>query len=732
MNYRICFILAALLPWGAMAQGTAEAALDVINHFTHGSMPVKVTLDQKKNALGGDSFCYALADDTLEVHASSAVAACRGFYHWIRSKGAGICSWSGNRFEKPQDMHTTATAMSSPYRDHQYMNVVTYGYTMPYWGRAEWDKELEWMVLHGVDMPLMLIGQEAVYRQVFKDMGLTDQEVDEWLVGPAHLPWMRMGNLSGNSFDGPPPRGWDSHQMVLAEYVMDRMRRLGMKPICPAFGGFVPKALAKHYNVELDTTGWDWMPAQQRNYRIRPDSPLFVEIGARFIEKWEQIFGKGHYYLSDSFNEMAIPQDTALMARYGQAVYSSISQANADAVWVMQGWSLGYQRWLWGNGIFEALLKHVPQEKFYLLDMATDYNCCFWKNSFDWDFYHGFDGREWVWSVIPNMGGKTAYTGVMEYYANGRIEAQTSANRGKLTGYGMAPEGLDNNEMIYELLCDGGYMGATDSINTAEWLKNYTLCRYGKTIPAVDDYWQGLRQSIYSTFHDHPQFGWQVRNNITGRGTVNTDSTFNRAVENIFAHPSEISQWMKMLDNEGARLLEADLIEGAAQYIAGKVERMNGLIASCAEQGDKDGAHRMMKHAEQTLMKLDAILEHHPLHRLERWEQAAQANAQLTEQEKQALARNARRIVSVWYGLHEKDEPVNDYSCRLWSGLVRDYYLPRMKETWLKKIDGKRFDQIEFENHFVELAPKLSEPLRIDDGELMNFVSETIAGLVRY
>lgn len=724
MKHQSLIIILALMPLALWAQGTADAALATINRFTRGTMPVQVHLTLSADSVMGDRFVYTLSGDTLVVYASSPVAACRGFYHWTKSKGAGISSWSGSRFVRPADLATPTTAMCSPYRDHPYFNVVTYGYTMPYWGQQEWDRELDWMALHGIDMPLMLLGQESVYREVFRDMGLSDAEVDQWLVGPAHLPWMRMGNLAGNSFNGPLGRDWERSNRQLAQYVIQRMRQLGMKPICPAFGGFVPRALADHYDVQLDTTGWDWMPAHHRNYRVRPDSPLFVEIGSRFIRKWDSIFGPGHYYLSDSFNEMSIPQDTALISRYGQAVYSSIRQANPQAVWAMQGWSLGYQRWQWGGGIFQSLLRHVPQDKFYLLDMATDYNCCFWHNTFDWEYYDGFYGRPWAWSVIPNMGGKTAYTGVLDYYANGRIQAQLSPNRGRLLGYGMAPEGLDNNEVVYELLCDGGYMGPTDSIHVAQWLSDYTRCRYGRNIPLVDHYWQQLYQSVYSSFHDHPQFGWQVRNNIVGRGSANTDSVFCRAVEHLFASPAVLDSILRSLDSVGAQLLLADIIEGAAQYLAHSVEQASLAIGQSLDRADTAAALHLLSQAEQTLYHLDAILDHHPLHRLDRWLAYPMQQPGIGPDERQRNRENALRLVTVWYGQHQADEPVNDYSCRLWSGLVRDYYLPRFRGTWLRRILGTPFDQIAFENRFLHQPP--SPVLPISSSDLIPFISREI------
>lgn len=725
-NIKHLFILFSLtlFPFVSFAQGFEESALKVINRWTKDSMPVKVMLSLDKDSMDCDQVFYYLNNDTLVIEASSPVSACYGFYHWAKSKNAGIFTWNGSRFEKPKDIFTKPTTLHTPYRDHQYFNVVTYGYTTAYWDKERWDKEIDWMALHGIDMPLFLLAQEYVEREVFKDMGLSDEELNEWEVGPSHLPWKRMGNLSGNSFDGPLGKDWPESQMELALYVMNRMKDLGMKPICPAFGGFVPKAIANHYHVTLDTTGWDWMPKEYCNYRVRPDSPLFAEIGTRFIQKWESHFGKGKYYLSDSFNEMEIPSDTNLMAKYGEAVYRSIHNANPEAVWVMQGWTLGYQRWQWGNGIFSSLTKHVPQDRFYLLDMATDYNCCFWKNSFNWEYYNSFNGHPWVWSVIPNMGGKTAFTGMLEHYANGRILAQQSENRGKLIGFGMAPEGLDNNEMIYDLLCDAAYKDATEEINLEEWIKEYLRCRYG-VIPPMEEFYTSLLQSIYSSFLDHPQFGWQVRNNIIRQGSVATDSLFCQQVEHLLSHYKELEEISNSLSKSEKKLLEADLIEIAALYLAHKVETINSQITKALDNNDKTEAHKLLSLAEKTMLELDAILEKHPTYKLSRWEKQAinQAN---NKKDRKRNAINARRIVSVWYGDHKADEPVNDYSCRLWSGLIRDYYLPRMKETWLKKIDNKDFDQIAFENKFVNKAPKLSKAKKINNKNIISHLTNLI------
>ncbi len=700
-----------------------QEALSIINRFTGGQMKVKVKLNRTK-VDGHGVYAYSAKGNTLTIEASDGVTACRAFYDFAKSKNAGISSWSGNRFTMPADISTARVEKVSPYSDHQYMNVVTYGYTAPYWDEARWDKEIDWMALHGIDMPLLLIAQEQVYREVFLDMGLTAEEIDKWEVGPAHLPWMRMGNLSGNSFDGPLGKDWNDSQVELCKHVIGRMRKLGMKPICPAFGGFVPKTFVDHYEGEIDYTGWDWVPMDTRNYRLNPSSKAFAEVGTRFIRKWEEKFGQCTYYLSDSFNEMEIPKDHQLMTSYGDAIYKSITDANPEAVWVMQGWTVGFQRDSWGDGIFQALIKNVPADRYYLLDMATDYNKTWWNSSYNWDFYNGFDGKRWLWSVIPNMGGKTALTGVLDYYANGRLDALHSPNKGNLSGYGIAAEGVENNEILYELINDAGW--TNDSIDIDAWLADYARCRYGEYTTADSLYYTALRASVYNGFRDHPQFAWQVRNNIIGRGSVQVNDALYAGIETLFADASSLQTRKARLTEEGRRLYQADLIEAAAMYVGGKIEQVNSNIRRALEAGDKELANAILKELEALMLRLDRVLTAHPLYNLELWEKQAMKMAK-NDKDCKRNAVNARRIVSVWYGDHQKDEPVNDYACRIWAGLIRDYYLPRLTGTWNKKINDVEFDQIAFENSFVEKAPALSPQPQLGDDEVIGYLVRLIS-----
>ena len=52
--------------------------------------------------------------------------------------------------------------------------------------------------------------------------------------------------------------------------------------------------------------------------------------------------------------------------------------------------------------------------------------------------------------------------------------------------------------------------------------------------------------------------------------------------------------------------------------------------------------------------------------------------------------------------------PVDDYSARIWSGLIRDYYLPRLN-AWFDSIEtGQPFDYPAWERDWVENSAGLS------------------------
>lgn len=694
--YRSLTIATILFPFFAQANQQEDAANAVVQRYAGSELPVDIKVNLPRNE-GCDVYKSTVDNGRLKIQASSPVAACRAFYEYVKDNGAGISAWTGNRLELPEKfVGSYSKSVESPFRHHYYFNVVTFGYTMPYWDWKRWEKEIDWMALHGIDMPLALVANEAISARVWKKLGLTDEEIAEYFVGPAHSPWMRMGNIS--SVDSPLPEEWHVGQIELQHKILDRMKSLGMKPICPAFAGFVPQGIQRLYpDVKLFETSW--LGGVSKNWMVTPDSPLFAKIGQMFIEEWEKEFGKNNYYIADSFNEMDIPfppkgtkEREELMAKYGNEVYTSISAANPDAVWVMQGWMFGYMRDIWDYETLGALVSKVPDNKMLILDLAVDYNKCFWKIDYNWEFYKGFFNKEWVYSVIPNMGGKNALSGIPEFYANGRFAALDSPNRGNLAGFGMAPEGIENNEVLYELIADAGW---TDKpINVTDWYTNYTKNRYGKTADKLDSYWQRLQKSVYGTLVDNPRYNWQYRPGTMYTGNVNINDDFYKAVEDFASTAPLLRE---------SPLYEADLIENTVHYIGAKMEVLLKNWESEFSDNNLEAALAIEREFADLALTADRLLLSHPTMSLEKWLSKAQAYSHGDKKLRQYYDNNARKIVTTWL-----KAPLDDYAARIWSGLIRDYYLPRWQQYFESKRTDKYVDLAKWEVGWVESPKGLS------------------------
>ena len=438
----------------------AKRVLDRILEVPENRIVYKVLPRQE----GLDAFSISCENNCLTLSGTSTTALTYAFYTYVRHACHVMATWSGNNIKLPKQLpNYHSGVVNSPFKLRYFLNVCTFGYTMPYWDWKRWEKELDLMALHGVNMPLASVASEAIAERVWTRMGLSKAQIREFFTGPAYLPWHRMGNL--NQWDGPLSDTWHKQQITLQHKIISRMRELGMHPIAPAFAGFVPKAFAKkHPEINFKHLRWGGFADSLNAYVLPPESSYFKQLGKLFIEEWEREFGENTYYLSDSFNEMKLPVNPndeegkyKLLAEYGKAIYQSINTGNPHAIWVTQGWTFGYQHDFWNRKSLSALLSQVPNDRMIIIDLGNDYPKWVWHTEQTWKRHNGFYGKQWIFSYVPNFGGKTLLTGDLEMYATDASLALSAVNKGNLVGIGSAPEGLENNEVVYELLSDAAW-----------------------------------------------------------------------------------------------------------------------------------------------------------------------------------------------------------------------------------------------------------------------------------
>lgn len=666
-----------------------ENAYDVLKRTLGEENASKFDLKFEENDLL-DTYQIEVTNNKIIVTGNSAIALTRGAYDYLRNATNSMITWSGNHMNIPEKLPQYKKNVTTPYKNRYYLNVCVFGYSTPYWDWEKWEKEIDWMALHGMNFPLALVANEAIATRVWKKLGLSKTEIDKFYTAPSLLPWQRMGNI--NDLGGELLTDeWHEGQIKLQHKILTRIKALGMNPIVPAFAGFVPKDIKRIYpENELLEVSWGGLPKKYEAYLISPKTPLFDKIGKLFIEEWEKEFGKCKYYLADSFNEMDLPKTdqpvTELLSDYGSAIYESLKAGNPDAVWVVQGWMFTYQRNIWNKETTNALFSKIPDDKMMILDYAYEYNGIAYKNGFNYDVFEGYNNKPWIYGFMLNSGGKTGHTGVHDYYVSNPIEMLKSSFNKSNAGFGFAPEGIENNEVTFELLSD---MAWTDkAIDLDTWYVDYAKARYGACPKAMAEAWQLLRQTSYGTMTDHPRFGFQ--DGSWFKGTINKDPRVFEAIEKFLSCANEL---------QGSELYKADALEFAATLLCHKAEDWFTYTYNAHQNLDFEARDKASQWALQLLTDADKLLETHPTLNLQRWIDFARAASNTPEQQDKYEI-DARRILTVW-GAPKIKSGVNDYAARMWGGLIRDYYRDRMagKIESLKKNES--YDNRAFEDAWV-------------------------------
>lgn len=629
----------------------------------------------------GDCLSVRAAGGKVAVAGSSAVAQTYGAAAYLRQIGALDTSWEGGRVRLPARIPDLTLASDSPFSLRAYLNVCAYGYSTAWWDWARWEREIDWMALHGVNLPTAMEGQEYVWRLLWKEFGLTDAELAQYFAGPAFLPWQRMGNIGAHR--GPLPAQWIDNRHALQARILTRMRELGMQPVTPAFGGYVPPQLAAKYPQARIHRMKPWNDGFESQYWLDPRDPLFPRIAKRFLELYKETYGATTYHLADAFNEITPPVtvDTkhADLADYGDILYRSIKAADPAGVWVTQSWLFGHDKDFWSKEAVAAFFSKVPDDGVLIEDIGND-RYALWKE------LNAFDHKPWVFGFIHNYGGTDAVYGDFARYRRTVDELLADPARGKLAGFGVFPEGIDNNSVVYDYLFDLPWRGRGGDWQA--WSPSYLASRYGHVTPGVTKAWALLQQGVYSSAY------WQTRWWRRSAGTYLLQKRPSVALTEFEGHPGDARQLRAALDlllaeSPGYRkeaLYRYDLLELGRHYLSMQADARLIAAIKAYQRGELAAGDAAFNEAQAIMLGIDQLAGSQRNRSLA--DSIASARAIATDPD--AAVRyedNAKAIVTVWGGAR-----LHDYASKSWQGLYADFYLPRWRQYVGLVRAGQPFD----------------------------------------
>lgn len=599
----------------------------------------------------------------------------------------------------PLPTETETHTSDAKYR--YYLNTCTFGYSMTSWTWKRWQQEIDWMALHGINMPLQLVGLEEVWRKFLtmeeggkRKYGYTDEEAKAFVAGPAFIAWWAMNNLEGwggtasgaksgyqnlAGAGGVQDDAWYVRQKNLAKSIVDRQRELGMQPVLPGWSGMVPTDFQSQSGFATRGNGGKWAGDFVRPLLLSVNNSNYAEIAADYYKCLEEVMGESQYYSMDPFHEGG---GAGTMEDY-KALYDAMEAAKDGSQWVIQ-------QWQW-SATQKYSLTAVPAGRLVVLDLFSDGSPAF-------DKYSGYAPQDAVFCAIPNFGGRSGLMGRLNNLTDNYFTYK--AKYASIKGIGAAPEAIEQTPVTYDLIFQLPWMGSKPDMK--EWIKNYAAARYGTDNVVVQEAWELLRQGVLNYGADGIQGPvedvWGARPNLDAKPASTWGKTINHAGGTYTKARRQmlVDAVYKLISQQAALNLAAgsvyesnylyDLVEFGGAVIADYAyDLLLGIKAAKTAAGNNfanDAVYKARRDAFlQLILDMDTFRGTNLNFRLGKWTQEARDAAEEVEDATTATPdwyeyNNARTILGTW---SSPGTNLTDYSYRSWQGLLKDYYYPRWK-----------------------------------------------------
>ena len=655
---------------------------------------------RKGNSTSAASKSAAGKNNPIIIRGNSWVNIAVGI-NWYLKHHAGIhISWNNMNVKLPavlpivkqKERHETDLKLRYNF------NYCTFSYTMAFWDWNRWQKEIDWMALHGINMPLAAVGTESVWRNMLLKLGYSEEEVGKFIAGPAFLAWWEMNNLEG--WGGPLPLNWYKQQETLQKKILARMKEMGMKPVLPGYCGMVPHDAKQKLGLNVTDAGrWN---SYQRPANLSPTDSRFAEIADLYYKELTRLYGKSDYYSMDPFHESG--NDAAVdYGKAGEALMSAMKRANPHAIWVVQGWNENPRPQMIANlKVGDLLVLDLFSEsRQNFEDFCTGENTSGTeKKDSGTSKKEGIYGKhQWLFCLLENFGGNVGLHGRMDqllnnfYLATGKKDPPKQENSSLLTlhsslkGWGFTMEGSENNPVMFELMSELPWRA--EKITKEDWIREYCYARYGVHDATIEKAWILLAQSIYNCPKGNIQQGTH-ESIFCARPSLNSYQVSTWSLMSNYYDPEDTRKAAILLTSvaekyRGNNNFEYDLVDICRQALAdqGRKQYLKAMAdyKSFSRQEFKKDSNRFLK----MILLQDKLLGTRPEFRLGHWIEEAR-NLGKTAEEKDLYEWNARVQITTWGNRICADNGgLHDYGHKEWQGLLKDFYYLRWS-TFMKSL----------------------------------------------
>ena len=511
------------------------------------------------------------------------------------------------------------------------------------------------MAMNGINMPLSIVGSEAVWYYTLRDLGYSEVGALRYLSGPAFWPYQLTGNF--DSYFALADVKYVEARLALGQKILNREVELGMSPIMPGFDGRVPGSIVKLFRKTKMRMIKSWRSFKV-SYMIDPLDPLFKKFGSALLEKQKQLLGAYHYYSCDPFFENEAPSKSRkFLWDVGRMINRLYEDFDAQSVWVVQS-----------KGLDRNLISAVPKERLLVIDLEGNA----YKET---DNFYGYD---FILGSVHNRCDRTVLHGDIKSLAeNPYLKVKKVAPN--VVGTGIFAEGINQNPLYFELALD--MLTSGTEIDLDKWLDSYAERRYASDEDCLKTAVRCLAESCYSPDCTGSETGSVIcaRPATELRHTAPGDTLELRYDNKILLDAAEQLMSAEKADSDGWRYDICDIMRqvlsnhASAQFFRAwngyKEKNLNDF-----ERGS-NGFLRLCEEIDELLQTRPEFTLHHHL---------KQASAQaIAEKDQENFELNVLAQVTVW-GPFVKS--VNyDMAWREWGGLIATFYVKRW-QTFFEQL----------------------------------------------
>lgn len=662
-----CLFLLINYPFSQLqSQSNPKVVADFLNRIggVGASEKILTLLDESLSDDDKDVFIITSKENKPCVIGSSIIAATTGI-NWYLNHYAHInLSWNQLTID---DLASRELPLPSKEERHicdadyrYYLNYCTFSYSMSVWTWERWQKEIDWMALHGINMPLQIVGLDVVWLRLLTEFyGYNFDEANDFIAGPCFQAWWGMNNLEG--WGGRNPEWWYERQATLSKKICDRMRELGMQPVLPGFSGMVPSDFTEKTGNDSNSQG-TWC-AFKRPHILNPNTDVFKTMAANYYKVLNDVMGKSEYYSMDPFHEGANTEGIDVRVAY-KSIAEAMFAANDD---VDEKWVIQY--WQWNTDQYHVL-EQVEKGDLIILDLFSTAHTHF----------HEYKDHEAVYCMLPNFGGRSGFMGRFNGVIDGYFENKNLYSN--IKGIGATPEAIGSVPVLYDILFELPWHETKP--DAKEWMKNYTISRYGEENVLAQEAWELLRNSALDckTTLQGPH-----ENVLCARPSLTVDKVSSWGGTEIFYDAKDVAEAARKLleANMEGENYNYDLIEISRQAISDYAYHLLKRIKKAYDENDKNNCKSLCDEFLNLILDLDKMLATNRDFMLGTWTEMARAIADehnaTTESDKDWLElNNARTLITTWgEEVNANQGGLRDYSYRAWAGMLKDFYYPRWK-----------------------------------------------------